>query len=140
MTVDATTPERLAMYNANRLKIGLFGINCSSGRAVTMVPERWSGSWPDNLKLARMADEAGVNARAPHPNAARLAVNFMLGKEAQQQLTTRGRVPTRRDVDTNPPGMLKPLLAKTLVPVVLGAEQEKRMDGLFKELVAGRAR
>ena len=45
------------MHNANRLKIGLFGANCSSGRAVTLVPERWSGSWPDNLKLATMADE-----------------------------------------------------------------------------------
>ena len=36
--------ERMAMYNANALKIGLFGPNCSSGRAVTLVPERWSGS------------------------------------------------------------------------------------------------
>jgi alkanesulfonate monooxygenase SsuD/methylene tetrahydromethanopterin reductase-like flavin-dependent oxidoreductase (luciferase family) len=53
------------MYNANKLKIGLFGPNCSSGRAVTMVPERWSGSWPDNLKLARMADEAGIDFLLP---------------------------------------------------------------------------
>jgi hypothetical protein len=35
--------QRAAMYSANRLKLGLFGANCSSGRAVTMVPERWSG-------------------------------------------------------------------------------------------------
>ena len=35
---------RAAMYSANRLKLGLFGANCSSGRAVTTVPERWSGS------------------------------------------------------------------------------------------------
>ena len=42
--VDATSPERAAMYSSNRLKIGLFGANCSSGRAVTMVPERWSGA------------------------------------------------------------------------------------------------
>jgi len=45
--------DRMSMHNANKLKIGLFGANCSSGRAVTLVPERWSGSWPDNLKLAR---------------------------------------------------------------------------------------
>ncbi len=63
--VDATSPERVAMYSANKLKIGLFGPNCSSGRAVTMVPERWSGSWPDNLKLARMADEAGIDFLLP---------------------------------------------------------------------------
>jgi FMNH2-dependent dimethyl sulfone monooxygenase len=57
--------DRYGMYNANKLKIGLFGSNCSSGRAVTMVPERWSGSWPDNLKLARMADEAGIDFMLP---------------------------------------------------------------------------
>src|SRR6202165_5108672 len=53
------------MYNTNKLKIGLFGSNCSSGRAVTKVPERWSGSWPDNLRLARMADEAGIDFLLP---------------------------------------------------------------------------
>src|SRR5262249_38032734 len=65
MTIDTTAPERVAMYNANRLKIGLFGPNCSSGRAVTLVPERWSGSWPDNLRLARMSDDAGIDFLLP---------------------------------------------------------------------------
>ena len=53
------------MGSTNRLKLGLFGANCSSGRAVTMVPERWSGSWPDCLKLARMADDAGIEFILP---------------------------------------------------------------------------
>ena len=57
--------ERAAMYSANRLKLGLFGANCSSGRAVTMVPERWSGSWPDCVALAQMADEAGIEFMLP---------------------------------------------------------------------------
>jgi alkanesulfonate monooxygenase SsuD/methylene tetrahydromethanopterin reductase-like flavin-dependent oxidoreductase (luciferase family) len=57
--------ERAAMYSANRLKLGLFGANCSSGRAVTLVPERWSGSWPDCLSLAQMADEAGIEFMLP---------------------------------------------------------------------------
>ena len=52
-------------HGGNALKIGLFGANCSSGRAVTKVPERWSGTWPDNLKLARMADEAGIDFMLP---------------------------------------------------------------------------
>ena len=56
---------RVAMRNANRLKIGLFGANCSSGRAVTRVAERWSGSWPDNLALARLAEEAGLDFLLP---------------------------------------------------------------------------
>jgi FMNH2-dependent dimethyl sulfone monooxygenase len=57
--------ERLAFGSPNRLKLGLFGANCSSGRAVTMVPERWSGDWPDCLRLAQMADKAGIEFMLP---------------------------------------------------------------------------
>ncbi|HXQ50630.1 MAG TPA: LLM class flavin-dependent oxidoreductase [Stellaceae bacterium] len=62
---DATSRERTSMHSENRLKLGLFGANCSSGRAVTMVPERWSGGWQDNMRLARMADEAGIEFMLP---------------------------------------------------------------------------
>jgi FMNH2-dependent dimethyl sulfone monooxygenase len=57
--------ERMAMYTDNALKIGLFGSNCSSGRAVTLVPERWTGNWEDNLALAKMADERGIEFILP---------------------------------------------------------------------------
>jgi hypothetical protein len=65
--MDATIgqDERIAMHSSNRLKLGLFGANCSSGRAVTMVPERWSGSWADCLELAQMADDAGIEFMLP---------------------------------------------------------------------------
>jgi FMNH2-dependent dimethyl sulfone monooxygenase len=56
---------RAAMGSSNRLRLGLFGANCSSGRAVTMVPERWSGSWPDCVRLAQMADCAGIEFMLP---------------------------------------------------------------------------
>jgi len=57
--------DRMAMGTGNALKIGLFGSNCSSGRAVTRVPERWTGNWEDNLALARLADEAGIEFMLP---------------------------------------------------------------------------
>jgi hypothetical protein len=53
------------MHGNNKLQIGLFGANCSSGRAVTLVPERWSGNWPDDKRLALMADEAGIDFLLP---------------------------------------------------------------------------
>ncbi len=62
---DASLPNRLAMYNGNQLKIGLFGANCSSGRSATLVPERWSASWPDCLRLTRMAEAAGLDFMLP---------------------------------------------------------------------------
>ncbi len=61
----ASMRDRIAMYNANTLKIGIFGANCSSGRSATKVPERWTASWPDCLRLARMADAAGIDFMLP---------------------------------------------------------------------------
>jgi alkanesulfonate monooxygenase SsuD/methylene tetrahydromethanopterin reductase-like flavin-dependent oxidoreductase (luciferase family) len=57
--------DRMSMYNGNALKIGIFGANCSSGRSATKVPERWSASWQDCLRLARMADAAGIDFMLP---------------------------------------------------------------------------
>jgi FMNH2-dependent dimethyl sulfone monooxygenase len=65
VTADASMSNRFAMYSANKLKLGLFGANCSSGRAVTMVEQRWSGSWQDNLTLARMAEDVGIEFMLP---------------------------------------------------------------------------
>ena len=65
ITPAPTLAERTAMHNANTLKIGVFGANCSSSRTATTVPERWSASWPDNLALARMADDAGIDFLLP---------------------------------------------------------------------------
>jgi dimethylsulfone monooxygenase len=62
---SASMSDRLSMYNANALKIGLFGANCSSGRSATTVPERWSASWKDCLRLARMAEQAGIDFILP---------------------------------------------------------------------------
>jgi dimethylsulfone monooxygenase len=57
--------DRLSLRTANRLKIGLFAANCSEGRAVTRAPDRWLASWPDNLRLAQLADAAGIDFLLP---------------------------------------------------------------------------
>jgi hypothetical protein len=46
-------------------KLGLFSANCSSGMAVTKVPERWSASWDDNLALAKLSDDVGLDFLVP---------------------------------------------------------------------------
>jgi dimethylsulfone monooxygenase len=53
------------MRNANRLKLGLFAPNCSSGLAVTKAPERWDASWPHNVQLAQLCDAAGIEFLLP---------------------------------------------------------------------------
>jgi ABC-type Fe3+ transport system substrate-binding protein len=80
--------------------------------------------------------QVGVNVKAPHPNAARLGANFMLSKESQQFLTKFGRIPTRSDVTSNPPGIVEMLKKKKIITVLLTPEEEKQwqktFEGLFK--------
>lgn len=45
--------------------LGTFTSNCSSGMTITKVPERWDGSWENNLKLARLLDDAGIDFMLP---------------------------------------------------------------------------
>lgn len=78
--------------------------------------------------------QSAIAARAPHPNAAKLAQNFMVSREAQQFLAKFGRLPTRPDVETNPKGVLEPVLKAKVVTKLLDAEEEKKWSRTFKEL------
>lgn len=53
------------MRGNHKLRMGLFGANCSSGRYITTLPGRWSASWEDNLRMAQLADEAGLDFLLP---------------------------------------------------------------------------
>lgn len=85
-------------------------------------------------------NHVGVAAKAPHPNAARLAANFLLSERAQRQLAAKGRIPTRRGIETNPPGVLQALEGKTIIPIQFDGEEESRWRRLFGELMGARRR
>ena len=46
-------------------------------------------------------------AKAPHPNAGRLFINFLLSKEGQKMLVDFRRIPVREDIDPDPPRLFK---------------------------------
>ncbi|HWP56957.1 MAG TPA: extracellular solute-binding protein [Candidatus Acidoferrales bacterium] len=46
-------------------------------------------------------------ARAPHPNAAKLYIDYVLSEEGQRLLSPSVYVPARAGVETTPPGLLK---------------------------------
>lgn len=52
-------------FDRHKLKLGLFGMNCSGGLSATLAPERWEGTWDQNLAAARMADAAGLDFLLP---------------------------------------------------------------------------
>jgi iron(III) transport system substrate-binding protein len=82
--------------------------------------------------------QVGVNAKAPHPNAARLAANFMLSQECQQFLARFGRLPTRKDVASNPPGTVEMLTARKVVTVLMSPDEERKWQRQFDQLFKGR--
>jgi iron(III) transport system substrate-binding protein len=78
--------------------------------------------------------QVAVNAKAPHPNAARLAANFMLSQECQAFYTKFGRLPTRSDVPTNPPGIVDMITQKKVVATLFDPPEEARLRQTFNAL------
>jgi iron(III) transport system substrate-binding protein len=77
--------------------------------------------------------QIGINAKAPHPNAAKLLANFLLSAEAQTLRTKWGRIPTRPDVQSNPPGIVAQFEAKKPMRAALTAEQDSAWQKSFNE-------
>jgi ABC-type Fe3+ transport system substrate-binding protein len=84
--------------------------------------------------VALIFGSVGVNAQAPHPKSALLAANYVLSREAQTFLTTKGRLPTRPDVPTNPPGVIDALQQKKVVSAILAADEQKKWNATFQEI------
>ena len=53
------------LFNDNKLKLGLFGVNVSNGCAITTVEGRHEVTWPTCLAIARTADKYGYEAMVP---------------------------------------------------------------------------
>jgi iron(III) transport system substrate-binding protein len=88
--------------------------------------------------VALFFGEVGISALAPHPNAAKLAANFMLSQECQQFLAKFGRIPTRQDVASNPPGIVELMQKKKVMTTLLTPEEERKWQRTFESLFKSR--
>ncbi|MGH6672021.1 MAG: ABC transporter substrate-binding protein [Xanthobacteraceae bacterium] len=84
--------------------------------------------------VALVFGAVGINVLAPHPNAAKLAENFLLSRQAQSFITRKGRFPTRPDVPTNPPEIGERLTPMKIVPVLLDANGQRKWQKTINEL------
>ncbi len=78
--------------------------------------------------------QVAVSSNAPNPNTARLAANFMLSRDCQLFYTKFGRLPTRADIETNPPGIVKEIETRKVVRTQFSQEEEKRLRQIFGTL------
>jgi dimethylsulfone monooxygenase len=65
VTLEETRRLTNPLFNANKMKLGIFGGNVSNGCAVTTAPEALKTSWQNSRFIARLADEAGLEAIVP---------------------------------------------------------------------------
>ena len=82
--------------------------------------------------------QVGVSQLAPHPKAALIAANFSISREAQTFLAKFGRLPTRADVETNPPGVLDGLKDRKVVTVLLDTAEDRRRIRQFNDIFKAR--
>jgi FMNH2-dependent dimethyl sulfone monooxygenase len=54
--------KHVPLYNSNKLKLGVFSMNCSGGMAITKAPMSLRIEWDYQLALAQLADSLGLEA------------------------------------------------------------------------------
>ena len=67
-------------------------------------------------------NSAGISPKPQHPNVARLFIDFLLSKPAQQRLRSLRRIPARPDVEPFSPRMEQSKLKLVTNPVETGAQ------------------
>jgi FMNH2-dependent dimethyl sulfone monooxygenase len=65
VTVQETRRTTNPLFNDNKMKLGIFGGNVSSGCAVTTAPQALKTTWQNSRFVAQMADQAGLEAVVP---------------------------------------------------------------------------
>jgi FMNH2-dependent dimethyl sulfone monooxygenase len=53
------------MRGPNRFKLGVFAANADGGLTLTTAPERWTAQWPEVVRVAQLADRAGMEFFLP---------------------------------------------------------------------------
>jgi dimethylsulfone monooxygenase len=56
---------RRMLDSGNRLKLGLFGYNCSNGLSLSTAATGFGASWDETLAISRLADEIGMELLVP---------------------------------------------------------------------------
>jgi dimethylsulfone monooxygenase len=56
---------RSMLSGGNKLKLGVFGLNCQNGLSLTLAPTKYEATWPHTLAIAQRADEMGFEILIP---------------------------------------------------------------------------
>jgi iron(III) transport system substrate-binding protein len=114
------------------------GLNNYTNLTINVVLRGGTTDWWVLDPVAVFYGQVGVNSKSPAPNAAQLGANYLISKEGQTQLASKGRIPVRDDVPTTPPGVLEKFKGKKVIPVLLDPKESKQWSGTFKKVMSTR--
>ena len=63
--IQAWRRAHVPVYNDNRLKLGIFGMNCSNGCTITHAATTFEPTYEHNVKIAKLADDLGFELLVP---------------------------------------------------------------------------
>ncbi|ACU97600.1 LLM class flavin-dependent oxidoreductase [Saccharomonospora viridis] len=63
--LEARRASGVPMYNDNKMKLGIFGSNCSHGLMATHAESSYELTWEHTQKIAQLADKLGFEAMLP---------------------------------------------------------------------------
>ncbi len=97
------------------------------------APVEWVGVNPVVIHTADLM----MGKYAPHPNAARLFIDFMLSREGQQVIRGLKRIPTRSGVLPDPPRLLKGLKLHP-IPAEYISKNQSKVEKQWQNILKGR--
>jgi len=116
--------ERVQLLAAGEYPL-IIGYSSGIQRMISMgAPIDWVALEPAVTQAAPIR----VGAKAPHPNAARLFVDFLLSKEGQEMVRGFQRIPVRKDVEPEPSRLFRGFKW-----VIVTAEESEETDASVKE-------
>ncbi len=109
-------------------------VNLVNNLKMTGAPTDYWGQTPAAILLGQLA----LNPKAPHPNAAQLAANFLLSKEGQTAVSRFGRLPLRKDVTPTPADALSKMGDAKIMTLDFSPEEEKLWQKRYQDYLRGR--
>jgi iron(III) transport system substrate-binding protein len=107
------------LMSAGEFPIGVIYAHRTEEMKTRGAPIEWVNSVNP---LAVTLNSAGVSTKPQHPNAARVFVDFLLSRPAQQRLRSLRRIPARPDIEPFSPRMEQSKLKLVTNPVETGTQ------------------
>lgn len=109
---EASNSLRAQLLNAGEFSLAFTLAHGTQIFATKGAPVDWIALEPAPMRIVILS----LAARAPHPNAGKLFIDFVLSKEGQETMRGFNRPPVRNDVDPDPPRLIRGYKRVTMYP------------------------